>query len=169
MPAASSEQVFITVGTSLDPFDRLLRMVDDLCAAGRIPRSILAQTGACRYRPRCFPTVPFLPADELMEHTRSARVVICHGGAGSIGTCLLLRRRPVVVPRRVAHGEIVNDHQLELCRRMAKEGRIYLAEDPESLAAAIGLALRGDEAPPPPGGDRLRAAIAAILTDLASH
>src|SRR5207244_1319041 len=113
MPARSSEDplIFISVGTSLDPFDRLLRMVDELCAAGRPPGPILAQSGSSRYAPRHFAAVPFLPADELHAAVRAARVVICHGGAGSIGTCLQLRKRPVVVPRRAAQGEIINDHQ----------------------------------------------------------
>ena len=51
------------------------------------------------------------------------------GGAGLIGSCLQARKRPVVFPRRVAFGEIVNDHQLDLCREMQAQGRIHLAED----------------------------------------
>jgi UDP-N-acetylglucosamine transferase subunit ALG13 len=175
MPAPSSDHeapaLFVTVGTSLDPFDRLLRMLDELAEAGRVPREILAQSGTCRYVPRSYPTVPFLSQEEIESLCARAQVVICHGGAGSIGTCLLLRRRPVVVPRRAALREIVNDHQLELCRRMAQEGRIYLAEDADTLAAAIDQARQArsaTEPPPPPGGDRLRRAIADLLQRIAA-
>jgi UDP-N-acetylglucosamine transferase subunit ALG13 len=178
MSAASSEdpRVFITVGTSLDPFDRLLRMIDDLIAEGKIPGPALAQIGACKYRPAHYATVPFLPAPELEAYIRRAPVVICHGGAGSIGMCLQAGRRPVVVPRRVAHGEIVNDHQLELCRRMQAEGRIWLAEDPASLAQAVDAALAAlhdpgpdqDQDQPRAGGARLKAAIASILAEIAA-
>src|SRR5579883_2531447 len=128
--------IFLTVGTSLDPFDRLLRMADELVAQGRLPGPVVAQTGHGRYAPRHMQAVPFLPAAEVERLVAAAGAVICHGGAGSIGTCLLLGRRPVVVPRRVQHGEIVNDHQLQLCRAMAAQGRIYVAEDPDGLALA---------------------------------
>jgi UDP-N-acetylglucosamine transferase subunit ALG13 len=175
MPAPSSEppaEVLVTVGTSLDPFDRLLRLVDELCAPGGplagLP--VFAQSGACRYAPLRFGTVPFLPAPALEARIRAARVVLCHGGAGTIGTCLALGKRPVVVPRRAAQGEIVNDHQLELCRRMADEGRIYLAEDGAALAAAVRAALAAkEEAAPRGGGDRLRAEIGRLLSTIAAR
>ena len=174
MPAPSSEAaVLVTVGTSLDPFDRLLQLVDELCAPGQVLAGlrVLGQSGACRYVPRRFPVVPFLPAPELEARIRSARVVVCHGGAGTIGTCLALGKRPVVVPRRAAQREIVNDHQLELCRRMAAEGRILLAGDRTALAAAVAAALAApaEDAPVRRGGDRLRAEIARLLRALAAR
>lgn len=196
MPAPSSEapagEVLVTVGTSLDPFDRLLRLVDELCAEGGplcgLP--VFAQRGACRYEPRRYETTPFLPAPALEARIRAARLVICHGGAGTIGTCLALGKRPVVVPRRAAQREIVNDHQLELCRRMAAQGRIYLAEEDGALGSAVAAALRdaaaapapgaGDQPSPdgaapgagaggPRGGDRLRAELARLLREIAAR
>ncbi|MCS6912181.1 MAG: glycosyltransferase [Myxococcales bacterium] len=171
MSAASSEAtaVLVTVGTSLDPFDRLLRWVDLLCAQGRLPGPVFAQSGSCRYVPRHFKAVPMLPAPELLALIAAAGAVVCHGGAGSIGTCLQLGRRPVVVPRRAAEGEVVNDHQLELCRRLAAQGRILLAEDPEALARGVALALREAPLPPQRGGERLRQEIARLLSTLASR
>ncbi len=158
--------IFAAVGTSLFPFDRLLRMLDELSEEGAIALPIVAQSGHCTYVPRQVQAIRFLPAPELETRIAAARVVICHGGAGLIGTCLLLRRRPVVVARRAGFGEIVNDHQLELCAEMAGQGRIFLAEDKAGLSAAIGKALADRDTPPPPGGDRLRGAVAAVLEEM---
>lgn len=184
MPAPSSDErgggaaagdapfILVAVGTSLDPFDRLLQLVDDLCHSGALPLPVFAQIGHTSYRPRAYHGVPFLPAETLEARIRDAAAVICHGGAGLIGSCLQARKRPVVFPRRAAHGEIVNDHQLELCAEMQAQGRIYLAQDRESLLAGIAAALRpaqGPDAgsPPGPGGDRLRARVAAVLAEIA--
>jgi UDP-N-acetylglucosamine transferase subunit ALG13 len=84
-----------------------------------------------------------------------------------------LHRRPVVFPRRAAFGEIVNDHQLELCQEMAQKGRIFLAEDKQGLFSAIAQAIAQSSEPPPPssslGGDRLRGQIASLLRQIASR
>ena len=159
--------VFAMVGTSLSPFDRLLRMLDELRGEGAIALPVVVQSGHCRYVPRHLAKFSFLPAPELEARIAAARAVVCHGGAGSIGTCLLLQRRPVVVARRVVLGEIVNDHQLELCAEMAKAGRIFVAEDKAGLRAAIDRASADREVPPPPGGDRLRGEIAEVLRQIA--
>lgn len=162
-----AERIFVAVGTSLDPFDRLLRLLDELRESGEVGLPIFAQSGSSRYRPRSYPCEAYLRADEMEAQLREARVIVCHGGAGILGTCLQLRRRPVVFPRRVGHGEIVNDHQLELCQEMLAQDRIYLAEDRAGLLQAIKRALADREVPPPPGGDRLRAAIGDLLRRMA--
>ena len=161
------ESIFAAVGTSLDPFDRLLRLLDELCAAGQVPWPIAAQAGHCRYAPAHFAAVPFLPAQEIEERVRLSRAIVCHGGAGLLGTCMQLRRRPVVLPRRAAQGEIVNDHQLELCQELARQGHIYLVDDRQGLLRALHQALSGqDPVPASAGGTRLKQAIARLLSDL---
>lgn len=164
----------LAVGTSPEPFDRLLRAVDDLCLAGRAPHRVFAQIGHGRHRPRGYEAVPFVPAAELERLIAAARAVICHGGAGIVGSCLQAGQRPVLFPRRAAHREIVNDHQLELCQEMERQGRAYLAEDGEALHRALGeaLAARGSGAvfmkTAAPGGAELKARIAALLAQIAA-
>lgn len=165
--AAGAPFVLVAVGTSLDPFDRLLRLMDELCQSGALALPVFAQLGHTSFRPTAYAGVPFLPADELEARIRAAAAVVCHGGAGLIGSCLQARKRPVVFPRRAAHGEIVNDHQLELCAEMQAQGRIYLAEDRASLLLGLRAALAPTEAPPAPGGERLRQRLAQVLAGIA--
>jgi UDP-N-acetylglucosamine--N-acetylmuramyl-(pentapeptide) pyrophosphoryl-undecaprenol N-acetylglucosamine transferase len=55
--------------------------------------------------------------------------VVCHGGAGIISSALAAGRKPIVVPRRAALGEHVDDHQYQLTRKLAEWGLVVPAED----------------------------------------
>lgn len=157
--------VFVTVGSSPRPCRRLLDWLDDLAAAGALPGPLLVQSNAKDPHPRAYKTVPFLPAPELEQYLRDADIVICHGGAGILGACLKWGRHPIVVPRRVSHGEAVNDHQLMLCRALAERGLITVCDRPDQLAAALRLRRPAptQAATPLPLPHGLGDAVAAIL------
>ncbi len=126
--------IFVTVGTNEARFERLVE------AAGRIPgdEELVIQTGHCLGRPERAACVPFLDFDDMVVHARRARAVVCHAGVGSIMMSLSAGRRPVVMPRLAALGEAVDDHQVALARRMAREGHlVLLVEDPADLPAAV--------------------------------
>lgn len=126
--------IFVTVGTNEARFERLLRAV----AALPTDESFVIQHGhspAVR-RPNC-ELVDFLPFDAMVETMRSARVVVTHAGVGSVMVALSNGKRPVVVPRRKAFGEAVDDHQLELGRRFAQAGFVTLVETERALADAL--------------------------------
>lgn len=134
--------IFVTVGTSSRPMDRLLRWLDELCAQGQLQLPIFAQTAGATYRPQHFSAQPFLPAEELTERLSRAQVVICHAGAGTLGQCIKLGQRPLLVPRLQRFGEAINDHQLMLAQALARQGQAVLCQDREQLAAALQLVQR---------------------------
>jgi UDP-N-acetylglucosamine transferase subunit ALG13 len=125
--------IFVTVGSSTIPFDRLLRAIDRL----DVDEEIVVQRGASRIRPRRAGCVDFLEFDEFVELVRSARVVVTHGGVGSIMVSLGEQRHPLVVPRRRAHGEAVDDHQVPFARRAHELGLVTLVNDVDDLEHAI--------------------------------
>ncbi len=63
--------IFVTVGTQL-PFDRLIKAIDEIAAGLNEP--IAAQVGRSKYRPRNFEGIPALPASEIDELFRQARL-----------------------------------------------------------------------------------------------
>ncbi|MDI6654714.1 MAG: glycosyltransferase, partial [Candidatus Hydrothermarchaeota archaeon] len=71
---------------------------------------------------------------------KEARIVISHGGAGSIIFALRSGKPVVVVPRLKKFDEHVNDHQLELAKQLEREGKIIGAYDIEELDKAIASA-----------------------------
>jgi UDP-N-acetylglucosamine transferase subunit ALG13 len=127
--------IFVTVGTNEARFERLLRAV----AALPSDEPFVIQHGHSPAvgRPNC-ELVDFLPFAAMVETMRRARVVVTHAGVGSVMVALANGKRPVVVPRRKAFGEAVDDHQLQLGRRFAQAGFVTLAETEPALADAVG-------------------------------
>ncbi len=125
--------IFVTVGTNETRFERLV----DAVGALALDEEIVIQTGHCLGRPAGATCVEFLDFDDMLDHSRRARVVVCHAGVGSIMMSLSAGRRPVVMPRRGDLGEAVDDHQVPLARRMAAAGMVTLVESPGELARAV--------------------------------
>ncbi|MBI4181502.1 MAG: beta-1,4-galactosyltransferase [Candidatus Aenigmarchaeota archaeon] len=125
--------IFVTVGTDTHDFSRLLEAAD---AAAR-GRGTVMQTGHSRYQPRHARSFPFASNAEIALLYRKAKVIVTHAGAGSIIAALAEGKVPVVVPRRKALGEHVDDHQLDLARFLAAKGKVVLVEDVAALAGAL--------------------------------
>ncbi len=124
--------IFVTIGTC-EPFDRLLASFE----ASELDEEIVAQTGLSVTKPRGIRCIDFLPYDNLVELVRDARIVVTHAGVGSILTCLANGKRPVVVARSREHGDAVDDHQLELARRLEAEGMVHFVEDLSTLPGVL--------------------------------
>jgi len=127
--------MFVTVG-SQGPFDRLIRTIDRWAGLQR-DINIFAQIGRSAYRPRNFPTIPFMSPFEFRSQVEAAAVVVGHAGIGSIITALEFGKRMVVLPRRDDLGETRSDHQLATANRLAQDGRITVAFTEEELMITL--------------------------------
>lgn len=126
--------ILVTVGTSESKFDRLLEAFD---VGDRSDEELVVQHGPSLVRPVGATCLEFLPYDELVDVIRRARVVVIHGGVGSIMTALANGKRPVVVPRLRRFGEAVDDHQVALGRRLQEAGLVTLVEDTGDVLTAV--------------------------------
>jgi UDP-N-acetylglucosamine--N-acetylmuramyl-(pentapeptide) pyrophosphoryl-undecaprenol N-acetylglucosamine transferase len=76
-----------------------------------------------------------VPIPEMRQAMREADVVISHAGVGSALAAMQAGRRAVYVPRRRAHAEHVDDHQVEMAREL--EGRsLVVAREAGELTLA---------------------------------
>jgi UDP-N-acetylglucosamine transferase subunit ALG13 len=125
--------IVVTVGTHEQQFDRMLRAVVALGDS----EPMLVQYGTCTITDGPGEWVDFLSFDELAERAKEARVFICHAGVGSIVLARRLGHRPIIMARRPEHGEHVDEHQLQLSRRLHKAGLVTVVEDEHELAAAV--------------------------------
>jgi UDP-N-acetylglucosamine transferase subunit ALG13 len=125
--------IVVTVGTHEQPFDRLLTAVAGL--GDQEPLLVQYGTGTIASGPGKW--VDFLSFDELAERAKGARAFICHAGVGSIVLARRCGHRPIIMPRRPEHGEHVDEHQLELSRRLHAAGLVTVVEDALELAAAV--------------------------------
>lgn len=132
--------IFATVG-SQEPFDRLIRAVDEWAAA-RGRTDVLAQIGGSTFQPRHVQFTKFMDPAEFGKVMREARLVVAHAGMGSIITSLELGKPIVVMPRRGELHETRNDHQVATAERFGAQGRIIVANDELELPQKLDMALR---------------------------
>lgn len=131
--------VFVSVGTDHHPFDRLIRWVDEwLLTDLGLRAACLMQSGASAH-PRQAGWMPYLSQQGIQAAVKRATIVVGHAGPGTIIACRSRGLVPIVVPRRKALGEAVDDHQLGFAARMAQEGEVALAESPAALAKLLDL------------------------------
>jgi UDP-N-acetylglucosamine transferase subunit ALG13 len=125
--------IVVTVGTHEQPFDRLMEAVVALGDG----EPMLVQYGTCTITSGPGEWVDFLSFDELAERAAGARAFICHAGVGSIVLARRCGHRPIIMPRRPEHGEHVDEHQLELSRRLHQAGLVTVVDNELELAAAV--------------------------------
>ena len=128
--------IFVTVGTHEQPFDRLVKYMDDW--AGRHDEEVIMQTGFSDYAPKHCKWQKFYTYDWITKFMDDARIVITHGGPSSFITPLQMGKLPIVVPRKYDFGEHVNDHQMSFCSELEKRyGYIVVIDEIENLGAVI--------------------------------
>ncbi len=130
--------LFVTVGTHEQPFDRLVRCVDELKRDGRIKEDVFIQTGYSSYEPKYCKWSSMVPFTEMEKLVNEAHIVIAHAGPSSFIAPIKIGKIPIVVPRMKKYGEHVNDHQVKFARVVAeRQNNIILVEDVSTLADVI--------------------------------
>lgn len=130
--------IFVTVGTHEQPFDRLIKKIDELKRDNIIKEEVIIQTGFSTYEPQYCKWSKLIPYDEMTRNVENARIVITHGGPASFIMPLQIGKTPIVVPRQKQYNEHVNDHQLEFARNVAERmGTIIVVENIDKLGEII--------------------------------
>jgi UDP-N-acetylglucosamine transferase subunit ALG13 len=134
--------IFVTVGTTEQPFDRMLKAVDVL----DLQEELVVQYGHCTFVPRAARADKFIGFDEVKALIQQARVVVCHAGAGTVLSATCLGKRPVAVPRLKRFGEMVDDHQVDLVDAFEQMGSVIRCMPEDDLGEKINLAGQTDAA-----------------------
>lgn len=130
--------IFVTVGTHEQPFNRLVKAVDELKRDGIITEDVVIQTGFSTYEPQYCKWSKLISYQEMLKNVEDARIIISHGGPASFIMPLQIGKIPIVVPRQHQFNEHVNDHQVEFAKNVAKRmGTIIMIEDIEILGSVI--------------------------------
>lgn len=129
--------IFIVLGTQKFQLNRLLKIVDDYVAEGKIQEEVFAQRGNSDYVPKNYKSVSFLEKQEFDGMIQKADIVITHSGVGSIITALNSKKPVIVFPRLKKYKEHVDDHQLDIARAFAKKNFVLCCNDGEELADYI--------------------------------
>jgi len=158
----------VTVGNAVQGFRRLLDAVDKLAEQGAFGNeTVFVQRGNnLDFRTVHCKGEDFLPMEQFSEMICKADLAISHAGAGTLFHILQAGRVPIVMPRRKQFGEHVDDHQVELVRALASEGRIIPAYDQEDLPEAIAEARRRNSQPVPPPPSQMLELVAKAIEEL---
>lgn len=126
--------IFVTVGTHEQPFNRLIKKVDELKRDGIIKEDVVMQIGFSTYIPKYCEYKKLFSYDEMIENVKKARIVITHGGPSSFIMPLQEGKIPVVVPRRLEYHEHVNDHQVEFVKAVNdRYNNLIVVEDEKKI------------------------------------
>ena len=130
--------IFVTVGTHEQPFNRLIKKVDELKYEEIIKEDVIIQTGFSSYEPKYCQYSKLISYQQMIKNVKNAHIVITHGGPASFIMPLQIGKTPIVVPRQHQFNEHVNDHQLEFTRIVLKRmGSIILVENIDKLENVI--------------------------------
>ncbi len=130
--------IFVTVGTHEQPFNRLVKEIDQLKASGAITEEVVIQTGYSTYEPHACRFSQFFPYQEMQALIAEARIVVSHGAPATFLSALQHGKTPIVVPRQKQFDEHVNDHQFEFSKAIAeRQNNIILIDDIADLEPAI--------------------------------
>jgi UDP-N-acetylglucosamine transferase subunit ALG13/precorrin-6B methylase 2 len=125
------------VGNHFEGFDRLIMTIDTLVLRGEIKEKVVAQIGHTKYKPKNIEYRDFFGFYKYKDLIRKSRLIITHGGAGSIISGLKYNKTLIVVPRYKRFNEHVNDHQIELTQALEKEKRIIAVYNINDLLGRI--------------------------------
>jgi UDP-N-acetylglucosamine transferase subunit ALG13 len=126
--------IYITLGTQGRDFSRCLRMVEELIRERGLKDRVIAQVGATKYRPQGVECFEFVDEMEYQKYVQEADVIITHAGSGALFSCIKKGKKAIAVARLSEYGEMIDNHQTELVRKLSEEG--YILDGTYSLIAA---------------------------------
>lgn len=126
--------IFVTIGTQQQNFQRLFDYINDIKTA----EEIVVQKGKSPYKlNENIKTYDFLSYKEMTKYLKKARIIITHGGGGTVFQALKLNKKVIVVPRLSKYKEHINDHQLEFSRYLKEKNYCFVVETKEEFETAL--------------------------------
>lgn len=126
--ACDLQKVVVTLGTQTYGFRRLVQRLLEILPPDA---DVLWQVGDTDVSDMDIDGHRAIPASELNQAISEADLVVAHAGVGTALVALEAGRCPVLVPRRVANGEHVDDHQTQIASELAGRGLAISAEADE--------------------------------------
>lgn len=126
--------IFITLGTQGADFSRCLKMVEQLMAEREIKEEVIAQVGASVYRPKGIKCFEFVQENDYQMYIHDAKVIITHAGSGALFSSIKKGKKIIAVARLSKYHEMVDDHQIELVRKLTEDG--YILDGTNSIVQA---------------------------------
>ena len=151
--------ILVSVGTHNQPFDRLVRKMDEL--APGLGDKVLIQRGYSNYLPKNAESFDFVEGERWTSLLEEARLIVCHGGATTLMNVVRMGKSAVVVPRRRHLREHIYDREGELAEALAERGLVSVVYDVEMLEAALRI--------PPPRRERFESSRLELIERMRAY
>lgn len=126
--------IFVTIGTQQQNFKRLFDYINKIDT----DEEIIVQKGKSNYAFNDgIKSFDFLSYDDMNKYLKKARIVIAHGGGGTIFKALKMKKKIIVVPRLAKYKEHINDHQLEFSMYLKKMNYCLVALSFEEFVESL--------------------------------
>lgn len=129
--------ILVMLGTQKNDFSRLLKEIEKCIEDKTIQEPVLVQAGSTKYKTDKMQVFDLIAREELDKKKEEARLIITHGGVGSIVGALKMNKKVIAVPRLKKYGEHVNDHQNQIVENFDKQGYIKGVFDISKLKEEI--------------------------------
>lgn len=125
--------IFVALGTHERPFYRLVKEIDSL--SENLKEKAVVQLGFTDYvfvskNIKCY---KYLTPQQFEKNLKKCSIFITHAGAGSIMSGIRLKKPVIVVPRLKEFNEHVDNHQLQITKKMQEHGTILPVYDINDL------------------------------------
>ena len=125
--------ILVTLGTQMQQFRRLLDAVENLS----VNEEIIVQSGETLFESDHLVIHKFISMEQMEKLVDEARIVITHGGTGSIISALKKKKKVIACARKKAFEEHLDDHQDEIVRTFSDNGYILSCEDMTNLQKLV--------------------------------
>lgn len=106
--------IFVTLGTSKQPFTRLLKEIDRLIDDKIIKEKVIVQSFNEKYTSKNYEIIKMLSKEKYDSYIQKCNIIITHGGVGTILDGLKAKKAIIAFPRLLKYKEAVNDHQTQI-------------------------------------------------------
>lgn len=133
--------IFVTLGTTNFPFDRLLEGVDVAIESLNLREKLVVQAKVSNYKFRHKKTKIIKVTDYggIISYLKKSRIVITHGGSATVYLSLkYCRNRPLIIPRSKKYREHVDDHQIYFVQFLKKRNFGEIILEQKNLEIKIG-------------------------------
>lgn len=118
--------ILVTLGTQDKGFERLLKQIEHEIECGHIQEKVIVQAGCTKFESDSMEIFDLVSQDELDALMDECRVLITHGGVGSILSGVKKGKVVIAAARLKKYKEHTNDHQKQIIEEFADRG--YLLE-----------------------------------------
>lgn len=134
---AEHSMIFVTVGNSIKgvEFHRLIQEMDKI--ARDLKEEVVAQIGFIENPPKHIQSFGYLNYIDILDYFQRASIIVGHCGVGTVINGLACKKPIILVPRSKAHGEHIDDHQVELAHRLEGMEGVFIVDNLDDLGKTV--------------------------------